>query len=280
MDAKSQRRFIYQVLDKSPEKPDIVLLLSRFKKELAARGLSLLGITTDASSLYPEAIQELFPGVTHQLCRFHAIKELNKSVLGAAAGVRKEFKERIPKRPRGRPTKESRQASEEISRLEAQHKELFDNRYLYVQRELEKSERDTLERISEPFPELRQLRSVSEAIHQLYDGPNGMPEAVKKLEELRARVKENEKLSASMKRLFSPNLEKSLAFLDVKGFPGTSNAVERGNRRYRKMQKSVYRVRTLTHIRQRIALDMLRERGLLVRAKAVKLQHAWRNGCG
>jgi len=35
--------------------------------------------------------------------------------------------------------------------------------------------------------------------------------------------------------------------------------VERGNRRYRKMQKSVYRVRTQAQIRARLALDMWRE---------------------
>jgi hypothetical protein len=35
--------------------------------------------------------------------------------------------------------------------------------------------------------------------------------------------------------------------------------VERGNRRYRKMQKQVYRVRTQAQIRARLALDMWRE---------------------
>src|SRR4029453_14878112 len=39
----------------------------------------------------------------------------------------------------------------------------------------------------------------------------------------------------------------------------TSNAVERGNRRYRKMQSHVYRVRTQAQIRVRLALDMWRE---------------------
>jgi len=38
-------------------------------------------------------------------------------------------------------------------------------------------------------------------------------------------------------------------FLDDKLLPATSNAVERGNRRYRKMQKAVYRVRTQASIK-------------------------------
>jgi hypothetical protein len=60
-------------------------------------------------------------------------------------------------------------------------------------------------------------------------------------------------------KLHSSNLEKALTFLDDKLLPSTSNAVERGNRRHRKMQKTVYRVRTQEHIHNRIALDMLRD---------------------
>ena len=62
-----------------------------------------------------------------------------------------------------------------------------------------------------------------------------------------------------MTKLPSPTLDKALTFLDDKLLPSTSNAVERGNRRHRKMQKTVYRVRTQEHIRHRIALDMLRD---------------------
>ena len=62
-------------------------------------------------------------------------------------------------------------------------------------------------------------------------------------------------MGATLKKLFSPTLEKALTFLDDKLLPSTSNAVERGNRRYRKMQKSVYRVRTQAQIRARLALD-------------------------
>ena len=42
----------------------------------------------------------------------------------------------------------------------------------------------------------------------------------------------------SLDKLNSPNLEKALEFLDDKLLPATSNAVERGNRRVRKMQKT------------------------------------------
>jgi hypothetical protein len=54
----------------------------------------------------------------------------------------------------------------------------------------------------------------------------------------------------------SPNLEKALTFLDDKLLPATSNAVERGNRRQRKMQKTIYSVRTRGALQGRLALDL------------------------
>ena len=56
-------------------------------------------------------------------------------------------------------------------------------------------------------------------------------------------------------------------FLDERLLGATSNAVERGNRRYRKMQKTVYRVRTQRAIEGRLALDLLRERQAQGRAR-------------
>jgi hypothetical protein len=74
-------------------------------------------------------------------------------------------------------------------------------------------------------------------------------------------------------QLRSPNLDKALTFLDDKLVPSTSNAVERGNRRHRKMQKTVYRVRTKEHIHNRIALDMLRDSQKQDRTSTLKVLH-------
>jgi len=76
---------------------------------------------------------------------------------------------------------------------------------------------------------------------------------------LRRRVQRFTALGATLKKLFSPSLAKALPVLDDTVLPATSHAVERGNRRYRKRQKSVYRVRTHAQIRTRLALDMGRE---------------------
>ena len=71
----------------------------------------------------------------------------------------------------------------------------------------------------------------------------------------------------------SPNLEKALTFLDDRLLGATSNAVERGNRRYRKMQKTVYRVRTESGINGRIALDLQRESRARDRMEAARTLH-------
>ena len=59
------------------------------------------------------------------------------------------------------------------------------------------------------------------------------------------------------------------------GVPGTTtaNAVERGNRRYRKMQKTADRVRTQWAIEGRLALDLLREQHARGRAQTTKTLH-------
>ncbi len=123
-------------------------------------------------------------------------------------------------------------------------------------------------------------------------------------------------LGETLKKLFSPTLEKALTFLDDKLLPSTSNAVERGNRRYRKMQKkqnpqsarrnnfpgeqisrwfqllsenlfasnypgaakSVYRVRTQEQIRARLALDMWREAQAEGRQQTLASLHQARAG--
>ena len=95
--------------------------------------------------------------------------------------------------------------------------------------------------------------------YRLFDRRCRTDTALEKLARLRRRVRRFRRIGKTLQKLFSPNLEKALTFLDDKLLPSTSNAVERGNRRHRKMQKTVYRVRTKPHISSRIALDMQRE---------------------
>jgi len=67
--------------------------------------------------------------------------------------------------------------------------------------------------------------------------------ALAKLARLRRRLRRYRSRGRGLDKLKSPNLEKALVFRDDKLRPATSNAVERGNRRHRKRQKGVHRVR-------------------------------------
>ena len=90
---------------------------------------------------------------------------------------------------------------------------------------------------------------------------------------MRRRVRRFKELGKSLDKLKSPALEKALVFLDDKLLPSTSNAVERGNRRFRKAQKSIYSVRTKEHLEQRLALDMQREQRTPQRQQPEKTLH-------
>ena len=207
--------------------------------------MTLRGITTDGSELYPQPISEVFGAVEHQVCRFHILAELNKAVLRAVAQVRKQLAAQKPKLPRGRPgTPEAKRKARRRRYLERKIGDLFEHRHLFVRRHLTPGEHRTLQRISRGLPQLRALRRVVEEIYRLFDRRCRTETALTKLARLRAQVRRFKGLRPIFQKLESPDLEKALTFLDDSLLGSTSNAVERGNRRHRKMQKTVYRVRT------------------------------------
>jgi Transposase len=274
VDNRTFKRLSYQLLDHDPNHSDIVAFFGRFQTALASRGLSLEGITTDGSSLYPEAIATVFGDVPHQLCTFHVLKEVTKAVLAAVAKLRKDLAAGAPKLPRGRPgSKAARRAVRRKKRIEQKVRDLFEHRYLFVRHHLSVSERKTLARITRGLPQLASLRGLMEEVYRLFDRRCRTATALAKLARLRARLRRFLQLRRVLKKLFMPGLEKALVFLDEKLLGATSNAVERGNRRYRKMQKTVYRVRTQRSIEARMALDLLRERQAPNRAQTTETLH-------
>jgi len=115
-------------------------------------------------------------------------------------------------------------------------------------------------------------------VYTLFDRRCRTQTALDKLVKLRRRLLRFPQVGETLKKLFFPTLEKALTFLDDKLLPATSNAVERGNRRYRKMQKSVYRVRTHEQIRTRLALDMWCEAHAEGRQQTLAALHRARAG--
>ena len=274
VDNRAFKRLCYEVLDHDPAHGDIRAFFQRFQAALVCRGLSLHGITTDGSELYPQPISEVFGAIEHQVCRFHILAELNKAVLHAVAQVRKHLAAQKPKLPRGRPgTPEAKRKARRRRHLERKIGDQFEHRQLFVKRQLTPSERRILQRISRGLPQLRALRQVVEEIYRLFDRRCRTETALTKLARLRARVRRFKGLRPIFQKLQSPNLEKALTFLDDSLLESTSNAVERANRRHRKMQKTVYRVRTQPTISGRIALDMFHDVQGPSRTETMKTLH-------
>jgi hypothetical protein len=279
VDNRTFKRLLYQVLDHDPDHKAITAFFHRFRMALRLRGLTLRGVTTDGSPLYPEPLQAVFGDLPHQICEFHILKELTKAILRAGAKVRKKLAARKPTLKRGRPsTPAAKRAVRQRERLKQKIGDLFAQRYLFVQHDLTPAERRTLQRITRGLPQLRTLRALMEEVYRLFDRRCRTDTAVAKLAKLRQRVRRFKQVGKILNKLRSPRLDKALTFLDDKLLPSTSNAVERGNRRHRKMQKTVYRVRTQEHLSNRIAMDMLRDSQKEGRGKTMKVLHKTRAG--
>lgn len=279
MDNRNYQRLIYEVLDHNPTHTDITRFLRRFRGELDRRQLTLSAVTTDGSALYPEPLAEVFPGVPHQVCEFHILKEIHRQVLQAVGTVRRQLQQTLPKGQRGRPAPGAAQkAARKKQRRQAKITALFEHRYLFVQRSLRPREKKLLQQITRGLPFLRRLRAIVEQVYQLFDRRCRTETALAKLAQLRQHVRRFRTLGETLGNLFTPHVEKALTFLDDSLLPSTSNAVERSNRRHRKMQKTIYRVRTHAHIAQRIALDMQRDEQALGRLHTTAALHCQRNG--
>ena len=176
---------------------------------LKARGLKVTGLTTDGSTLYSTPIAQVFgTDIPHQVCQFHVIKEINQAVLKAVAKVRREINASLPKLGRGRPTA-ARKAAAQKKRGEQKTADLFDNRYLFVQHHLAPTQRKTLHRVTRGLPHLRTLRDLVDEVYRLFDRRCRADTALAKLAKLRHRVARFKAVGQTLKKLFSPTLEKA-----------------------------------------------------------------------
>jgi Transposase len=281
VDNRQYKRILYEVLDHDPTHEDITAFLGRLKRALVDRGLALQGITTDGSALYPEPIRTVFGAVSHQICTFHILKELTQGILSAVSAERRRLAKSKPKLKRGRPSskeKAARRLARKSKRMQEKISALFQGRFFFVKRHLKPSERKQLLHITRGLPQLRKLREIMDHIYALFDRRCRMQTALDKLKKLRQWVRRFTWIGDTLKKVFSPTLEKALTFLNDKLLPATSNAVERGNRRHRKMQKSVYRVRSHVRLEGRIALDMMRESRAENRERTTQTLHQARRG--
>lgn len=281
VDNRQDKRSMSAVLDHAPNHDDITTFLGRLKTALDERTLTLKGITTDGSALYPEPIRTVFGQVPHPLCTLHVIKERTQGVLKAVAKARERLSKSKPKLQRGRPSfqeKAARRLARKSKDIQQKIRDVFPQRFVCVQRHLTPSERTRLLRVTRGLPHLRKLREIMEHLYALCDRRCHTQTARGKLKKLRQWVKRCTWSGDALKKVCALTLEKALTFLDDTLLPATSNAVERGNRRHRKRQKSVYRVRSKISLEGRIALDMLRESRAEGREQTTQTFHQARRG--
>jgi len=262
VDPHQQRRLLYEVLDHDPTRLDILWFLAHLHGHLRQRGHAVAGITTDAAPWYPLPIRLALGPLPHQVCEFHLKKELLGTILRILTRHRQHWAAQKPRLPRGRPGKgkKARRLHQQAQEIQQRVAELFEHRYLFVRHHLDAAQRLLLRRLTRSERWLRALRGIVDEVYRLFDRRCCTQTALGKLRRLRPRVRRYPSLGKLLDKLDSPNLEKALTFLNDELLQATSNAVERGNRRHRKMQKAVYRVRKQEALRRRLALDLQRER--------------------
>lgn len=273
VDSRLQRRLAYEVLDRKPTQEAMERFFQRFNQSLVSRSLKVFGVTTDGSPLYPQSIRAVWPQARHQVCQFHVLREIIDDVLHAVCKIRKALTSRIPKLPTGRPRLEHKARARKVRRLRDEVEKLFEHRFLLVRRELDASQQQTLQEVAALDGNILLLRELMDEVYRLFDRRCRTDEAQARLAALRAKLPRFQHLGKVLSKLQSPNLDKALTFLDDQQLEATSNSVERANRRHRKMQKSIYRVRTQRSLVSRIALDMLRDRDMHVRVDTLVRLH-------
>ncbi len=271
------RRLAFRVLDRNPTQQDVHAFLAEFQGQLRLRQLTVRGITTDGAPWYPRPLAALWPDARHQVCAFHILKEILQAVLHAVAKLRKELAACIPKQPRGRPDRQRCPQARRVARQKQRVADLFEHRHLFAQHHRTAAERELLTRLTRGLPPLRALRDLMDEVYRLFDRRCKTATALTRLGKLRRRLCRLKRLGRTLDKLKSPNLEKALVFLDDRLLPSTSNAVERGNRRFRKAQKSISSVRTKQHLEQRIALDMQREQRAKGQRRTLETLHQARS---
>jgi Transposase len=244
--------------------------MRRYLRNLKSWGLSPEVVVTDGSNLYPGVLGELWPGADHQLCIFHAIKDINELILDAVRRLRNAMNRRGKagrKKKRGRKGAKSKAAA---SRRGMTVKEkahfVFKRRHLVVKRRenLSESERDDLNRMLEYLPELSTLRRFADRTYWLFDTPKDLHQAgCRRAAIVRdAEFQAVPELAKAMEQIDDERFAKLMAYLKnpLSRRVRTNNHVERTNRMIRFLEKVRYK---------------WRRRKTLVRFVVLKLDVIW-----
>ena len=203
-------------------------------KKIKNEGFDVISCTKDASSLYINTIKQIFSNILLQTCIFHLIKNAIKHFLDWHRIIRNQIK--IKLLPRG-----LKCSGNKLRQF------LFRKRNLFLKRDLNKEEKVEINKIMDGLSEFKILRNKYLKFLNIFDSDN-INEAEKRywlfisdpiVNEKLPKVVEMLKKYYENKELFTYILFEKSLWTKIR----TTNQVERTNRKFRKKQKTHYRIR-------------------------------------
>lgn len=218
---------------------------------------------SDRSHLYPSTLAVVWPEAAHQLCVFHVIAEINKSVLGAVRDCRRSLKPKRIKKGRGRPSKRQQAKARKLQEQRRRADALFRNRHLIVQKrtKLSASGRKRLDELLALSPTLKTLRAFVDDVYALFSLRRSKAQAWRIWRRMRRTRKylAIDALAKALEILSKANMQKLLVYLNdpwqMRTATRTNNHVERCNRKLRYLEKVRYKWRRSRTIIRHILLQ-------------------------
>jgi hypothetical protein len=251
--------------------------MGRFLGNLKRWGFEPDVVVTDGSSLYPALLAELWPDAMHQLCVFHVMMDINRSVLNAVRRLRRQLAQRGKKGRRGKGKAAKRQRAQQRRTLKQQAHFVFKHRYLITQRrdKLSERQRQDLTTMLEYLPELQSLRQFVDDVQATLALDQTSEAAWQRRAQLRRqrRFRAIPELADALKFFDDPyTFAKIVTFLDspLGKQVRTNNHVERTNRGVRLYEKTRYKWRRPRRIVGFIVLAFDRWRRRRSRPKPTK----------
>jgi len=219
--------------------------LGRFLRQLRDHGLHPRVVVTDGSPLYPAVLARVWPRAGHQLCAFHALRDLNQQVLKAVRRVGRALVRRGRQGPRRRA-----RGRRERPKHRGRARLVLKKAYLIVKRRdrLTAGERRELAALVGYAPALAVLRSFADEASRLFEASQPEQAAWRRRAALlgEAPYRAVPELAKALGMLAEEKFAKMVAFLRAGAGRGvrTNNHVERMNRALRLYEKARYKWRT------------------------------------
>jgi len=244
--------------------------LERHLAALCRMGIQPQVVIRDGAVVYDEGL----PSDWEQArCQFHLIQDMAAEVLKAVNAYRKTLPD-PPKRAKGRPRAEAPPPEPDVKAAIWHHRYLFVTRPETLQARqgtcahethvcCHHPEEEILQTLCADHPPLATARTFMEEIWSLFDDPTTtFPEVKERYERLCATpaYRDDPHLARALACLSGDTLEKACRFLSYTNLPKTNNHVEGAARRFRKRQKSHYKLRQSATIDRAMKAELLRQK--------------------